>query len=178
MFGMSFEHLLILLIAALFILGPQRLPDAAAWLGRAVRQIRDYTDGARQQIRSELGPEFDELRKPLQDLNSLRMANPTSMARRYLLDGATGATASRAATAAPIATHSAVSQTNQPLPSTVPPNSSMPIAIHPAALQAGSPVLPTVPANSSMPIAIHPAALQADQPLPLSGRPPFDPEAT
>jgi hypothetical protein len=54
----------------------------------------------------------------------------------------------------------------------------MPIAIHPAALQAGSPVLPTVPANSSMPIAIHPAALQVDQPLPLSGRPPFDPEAT
>ncbi|KAA2252695.1 Sec-independent protein translocase subunit TatB [Solihabitans fulvus] len=86
MFGLSFEHLLILLVAALFILGPDKLPQAAAWLARAVKQVRDYASGAKEQMRSELGPEFDELRKPLEDLNALRNLNPKAAVTRYLLD--------------------------------------------------------------------------------------------
>ncbi|MEU4249080.1 twin-arginine translocase TatA/TatE family subunit [Amycolatopsis sp. NPDC026612] len=86
MFGLSLEHLLILLVAGMFILGPQRLPEAAAWLAQAIREVRAFAGGAREKIRSELGPELDELRKPLQDLNSLRAMHPTSMVGRYLLD--------------------------------------------------------------------------------------------
>lgn len=70
MFDLSVEKLLILAVVALFVLGPERLPAAAAWLARTVRQIKDYASDANQKIRSELGPEFDEIRAPLDDLRS------------------------------------------------------------------------------------------------------------
>ncbi|MGH3772178.1 MAG: twin-arginine translocase TatA/TatE family subunit [Pseudonocardiaceae bacterium] len=70
MFDLSFEKLFILAVVALFVLGPERLPTAAAWLARTVRQIKNYTNDANQKIRDHLGPEFDELREPLNDLRS------------------------------------------------------------------------------------------------------------
>ncbi|HEU0127836.1 MAG TPA: Sec-independent protein translocase protein TatB, partial [Pseudonocardiaceae bacterium] len=62
MLNIGWGEFLILVVGGLFILGPERLPSAAAWLGRTVRQVREYATGAREQLRTELGPEFDELR--------------------------------------------------------------------------------------------------------------------
>jgi sec-independent protein translocase protein TatB len=76
MFNIGWGEFLILLVGGLFILGPERLPSAAAWLGRTVRQVREYATGAREQLRSELGPEFDELRQPLEELRGLRGFGP------------------------------------------------------------------------------------------------------
>ena len=84
--SIGWAEILVLVVAGLFILGPERLPSAAAWLGRTVRQVREYATGAREQLRSELGPEFDELRKPLEDLRSIRDLNPRRMVTRHLLD--------------------------------------------------------------------------------------------
>ena len=86
MFGISWGELLVLIVAGLFILGPERLPSAAAWLAKGVRQVRDYANGAREQLRSELGPEFDELRKPLEDLRQLRDFNPRRAITQHLLE--------------------------------------------------------------------------------------------
>lgn len=87
MFGnIGWSEFLILVVAGLFIFGPERLPTAAAWLGRTVRQVREYATGAREQLRSELGPEFDELRKPLEDLRGIRDLNPRRMATRHLFE--------------------------------------------------------------------------------------------
>lgn len=91
MFNIGWGEVLILVVAGLFILGPERLPSAAAWLARTVRQVREYATGAREQLRSELGPEFDELRQPLEDLRGLRGFtsrgfNPRSAITRHLLD--------------------------------------------------------------------------------------------
>lgn len=91
MFNIGWGEFLILIVAGLVILGPERLPSAAAWLGRTVRQVREYANGAREQLRSELGPEFDELRAPLEDLRGLRGFNPrgfnpTSAITRHLFD--------------------------------------------------------------------------------------------
>jgi sec-independent protein translocase protein TatB len=88
-FGLSVEHLLILLFAALFILGPERLPESTRWLAHTVRKARDFATGAQEQIRAELGPEFQELRKPLQDLQALRQFDPKTALSRYLLDDTT-----------------------------------------------------------------------------------------
>jgi sec-independent protein translocase protein TatB len=85
-FGLSVEHLVILLVAALFILGPQRLPAAAQWLGQGVRRIRGFAADAQEQLRSEMGPEFDEFRKPLQDLSSLRNIDINTAVTRLLAD--------------------------------------------------------------------------------------------
>jgi sec-independent protein translocase protein TatB len=86
MFNIGWGEFLILIVAGLLILGPERLPSAAAWLGRTVRQVREYANGAREQLRYELGPEFDELRAPLEDLRGLRGFNPRSAVTRHLFD--------------------------------------------------------------------------------------------
>lgn len=93
MFNIGWAEFLVLAVAGLFILGPERLPSAAAWLGRTVHQVREYATGAREQLRSELGPEFDEFRKPLEELRGLRSSgfsrrgfNPRSAISRHLFD--------------------------------------------------------------------------------------------
>jgi sec-independent protein translocase protein TatB len=85
MFNIGWGEFLVLIVAGLLILGPERLPSAAAWLGRTVRQVRDYANGAREQLRNELGPEFDELRAPLEDLRGLRGFNPRGFTPRSAL---------------------------------------------------------------------------------------------
>ncbi|MBA8822945.1 sec-independent protein translocase protein TatB [Saccharopolyspora lacisalsi] len=85
--SIGWGELLVLIVAGLFILGPERLPTAAARLGRTIRQVKDYATGARDQLRSELGPEFDELRKPLEDLRGLRNFDARSAVSKHLFDG-------------------------------------------------------------------------------------------
>ncbi|WIX98796.1 Sec-independent protein translocase TatB [Amycolatopsis mongoliensis] len=84
MFGLSLEQLLVLLVAALFVLGPERLPGAVSRLARVARQAREFAVGAQQRLEAELGPEFRQLRKPLQELQALREFDPR-LALRYPL---------------------------------------------------------------------------------------------
>jgi sec-independent protein translocase protein TatB len=84
--SIGWGEILVLIVAGLFILGPERLPSAAAWVGRTTRQIKDYASGAREQLRGEFGTEFDELRRPLEELRSLRDLNPRTAVQRTLFD--------------------------------------------------------------------------------------------
>ena len=69
MFGsIGWGEMVILVVAALVILGPERLPGAVMWVTKSMRQVREYASGASQQLRDELGPEFDEIRKPLSEV--------------------------------------------------------------------------------------------------------------
>jgi sec-independent protein translocase protein TatB len=88
--NVGWGEILVLVLAGLFILGPERLPEAAAWLGKTIRQVRSFATGARDQLRGELGTEFEQLRKPLEDLREplreLRNFDPRRAAIRSLLD--------------------------------------------------------------------------------------------
>ncbi len=84
--SVGWGEIIVLIVAGLFILGPERLPSAAAWMGKAVRQVKDYATGAREQLRGQLGSEFDELRKPLEELRGLRDFNPRYAVKRSLFD--------------------------------------------------------------------------------------------
>jgi sec-independent protein translocase protein TatB len=84
--SIGWSEILILIVAGLFILGPERLPGAAAWLGRNVRKVREYATGAREQLRNEMGDDFEQLRKPLQDLQQLRNFDPRRAVTRHLFD--------------------------------------------------------------------------------------------
>ncbi|MGH3979743.1 MAG: sec-independent translocase [Pseudonocardiaceae bacterium] len=86
MFNIGGFEFLVLVVVGLFVFGPERLPAAASWLARTIRQVREYASGARNQLRSELGPEFDELRQPLADLQRIRSFNPRRSAVRHLFD--------------------------------------------------------------------------------------------
>ncbi|MFD4291951.1 Sec-independent protein translocase protein TatB [Rhodococcus sp. NPDC058505] len=88
MFGnIGWGEFMILLVAALVILGPERLPSAVSWVAKSLRQVKDYAGGATQQLKDDLGPEFEDLRKPLADLNSLRGMTPRAAITKHLLDG-------------------------------------------------------------------------------------------
>ena len=84
--SIGWQEILIIVVAGLFILGPERLPDAAAWLGRNVRKAREYATGAREQLKSEMGDDYEELRKPLQDLQQLRNFDPRRAVTKHLFD--------------------------------------------------------------------------------------------
>jgi sec-independent protein translocase protein TatB len=82
-FGLTFEKLLIIGAIAVFLLGPERLPHYAAQLARLVRNLRKMADGAKDRMRDEMGPEFDEV-----DWKKLdpRQYDPRRIIREALLD--------------------------------------------------------------------------------------------
>jgi sec-independent protein translocase protein TatB len=61
MFGLTLDKVMILAVIAVFLIGPQRLPAAAARLGKLIRAVRDMADGAKERMKEEMGPEFDEV---------------------------------------------------------------------------------------------------------------------
>ncbi|NKQ57881.1 Sec-independent protein translocase subunit TatB, partial [Amycolatopsis sp. K13G38] len=85
--SVGWGEILVLIVAGLFILGPERLPEAASWLAQNVRKVRDFATGARDQLREEMGPEFEEFRKPLEDLRQLRNFDPRRAITNHLFDG-------------------------------------------------------------------------------------------
>ena len=85
--NVGWGEMLVLVIAGLVILGPERLPGAIRWTSGALRQARDYISGATSQLREDLGPEFEDLREPLSQLNKLRGMSPRAAITKHLLDG-------------------------------------------------------------------------------------------
>lgn len=85
--SIGWGEIAILMVAALVILGPERLPGAVSWTMQSIRKVRDYATGATNQLKEELGPEFEDLRKPLADLNELRGMTPRTLVTKHLLDG-------------------------------------------------------------------------------------------
>ena len=88
MFGnVGWGEMLVLVVAGLVILGPERLPGAIRWTTSTMRQVREYLSGATSQLRQDLGPEFEDLRQPLSELQKLRGMTPRAALTKHLLDG-------------------------------------------------------------------------------------------
>ena len=85
--NVGWGEMLVLLVVGLVILGPERLPGAIRWTSNTLRQARDYISGATSQLRDDLGPEFDDLREPLSELQKLRGMSPRAALTKHLLDG-------------------------------------------------------------------------------------------
>lgn len=60
---LSWGHLLVIGLAALFIFGPERLPTLAADAGRGLRRLREAIAGVRDQMTAELGEDLPDLRE-------------------------------------------------------------------------------------------------------------------
>ena len=61
MFGLSGEKLLILGIIAVIVLGPERLPEYAKGLANIIKSLRRMANGAKTQMKDELGEDFEDL---------------------------------------------------------------------------------------------------------------------
>ena len=59
--GLTFEKILIILVIAMFIVGPTRLPVYAQKLGEFVRAVKRLADGAKDRLKDEMGEDFDQV---------------------------------------------------------------------------------------------------------------------
>lgn len=59
--GLTFDKIFLVLVIALIILGPDKLPMYAQKLGQFVRSAKRMADGAKDRLRDEMGPEFDDV---------------------------------------------------------------------------------------------------------------------
>ena len=80
-FGISGSEFLVIILVAVVVVGPQRLPEYTRKLTQMVRQLRVFLDNARSQIAEEVGPEMADL-----DLSSLdpRQYDPRKIVRDAL----------------------------------------------------------------------------------------------
>ena len=60
-FGINGAELIILIVLALLILGPEKLPDYARKMTQWIRQMRQMAEGAKNQFKEETGTDFDEI---------------------------------------------------------------------------------------------------------------------
>ncbi|RHW27717.1 twin-arginine translocase subunit TatB [Nocardioides immobilis] len=61
MFGIGFGELVVIAFLAVLVFGPDKLPELAKQAGQVVRKLRTFANNARDELRSELGPEFADL---------------------------------------------------------------------------------------------------------------------
>jgi len=82
-FGLTFDKLIIIAVIAVFLIGPQRLPYYASQLARLVKTLRGMANGAKDRMREEMGPDFDDV-----DWKKLdpRQYDPRRIIREALLD--------------------------------------------------------------------------------------------
>ncbi len=85
--NVGWGEMLVLVVVGLVVLGPERLPGAIRWTSGALRQARDYLSGMTTQLREDIGPEFDDLRQPLSELQKLRGMTPRAALAKHLFDG-------------------------------------------------------------------------------------------
>ena len=83
MFGINGWELVIILVIAMLVIGPERLPVYAEQLGSLVRRGRDLLQNAKARVDDELGPEFNDV-----DWSKLdpRQYDPRKIVRDALLD--------------------------------------------------------------------------------------------
>jgi sec-independent protein translocase protein TatB len=77
-FGIGFSELLVIAFVAVLVLGPDRLPGVAKQAAQLVKQLKKFADNARDELRSELGPEFADL--------ELRDLDPREIVRKHIAE--------------------------------------------------------------------------------------------
>jgi sec-independent protein translocase protein TatB len=77
-FDLSITKLLVLAVIALVVFGPNELPKIAAQAGRALRDLRRIAEGAKEDLKEGLGPEFQDFE--FEDLN------PRRFVQKHLLE--------------------------------------------------------------------------------------------
>ena len=82
LFGIGGGELLALLLAAVILFGPEKIPEFSRKAARVVHYLRNVANTATDHIKEELGPEYSDLK--------LRDLNPKTLLQKTLLDDIQG----------------------------------------------------------------------------------------
>ncbi|MDO5029453.1 MAG: Sec-independent protein translocase protein TatB [Corynebacterium sp.] len=85
--NVGWGEILVIFILGLILVGPERLPKVIQDFRALLLAARNAISDARESLSDEFGEDFDDLRKPLQDLGELRRLNPKTAITRTLFDG-------------------------------------------------------------------------------------------
>lgn len=81
MFGMGFQEMVMILVVALIVIGPKRLPELARTLGKGLAEFRRATDDFRRSVADDetvqtIRKTQDEIRRTTADLKRKALAVP------------------------------------------------------------------------------------------------------
>lgn len=77
-FGIDPAELVLIIVLAVIMFGPERIPQLSRKAARVVVALREIANNTQNQLREELGPEYSDLK--LTDLN------PKTLVRKHLSD--------------------------------------------------------------------------------------------
>ena len=83
MLGVNGWEIVLLALIAVFVLGPDRMPEYAAKLAHGIRKLRVMAEGAKDQLKDQLGPEYEEINWRQYDP---RQYDPRRIVKEALLD--------------------------------------------------------------------------------------------
>lgn len=83
MLGINGGEILLLVLIAILVIGPNRMPEYAAKLARGIRQARVMAEGAKGQLKEQLGPEYKDLNWRQYDP---RQYDPRRIVRQALIE--------------------------------------------------------------------------------------------
>lgn len=158
MFGISLDKFLLIAVIAVLVIGPQRLPAYAAKLADLVRGLRALTDGAKERLKEEMGPEYDEV--DWQRLDP-RKYDPRRIIREALVDDTSRI---------PTPGFNGDIRPGDPSPVDPQPGDPQPGASEPGASQPGDSQLNGTSPMSFRPIPPHHEAAAEPLPVPLTPR--------
>ena len=78
MFDVGAPELLVLIVIAVILFGPEKLPEFARKAARLLKYVRSMAGNAQQQLSKELGPGFEDV--------DVRDLNPKAFIQKHLLD--------------------------------------------------------------------------------------------
>lgn len=81
MFDIGVPELLVIGIVAMFVFGPDKLPEVARQAGRFLRTAKQLIENAKNDLAGEMGDDFAGLK----DLN-LRDLDPKEIVRRHIVE--------------------------------------------------------------------------------------------
>ena len=78
MWDVGILELGVILLVAIVVFGPDKLPEFAKQAGQMVRKLREFANSARDELRTELGDEYSDL--------ELRDLDPRTIVRKHVIE--------------------------------------------------------------------------------------------
>ena len=78
MFGIGLGEFVVVAFIAVFVFGPEKLPELAKQAGAMLRKAKQFANSARDELRDELGPEYADL--------ELRDLDPRTIVRKHIVE--------------------------------------------------------------------------------------------